>query len=308
MLTLRSLQSIMDGSLRLLIAQCETKIQGICAQIDRTLVTGFAECGVDRSRLSSLASAATNNYTTALKAFFNEIRIVACDSQRDLNRSLLPKIQERMSGGYVAAQNVQRGSGTFARMKSAVYGHANYSVTGMFDDSIAELLLSVSHLVDRLASMIEATVTVVRRALEAVYALCWEDPSESWLSKDPAQIQMIRECRDGLLPELGRLRALQDSSMDILGIEREELELDLLQVETFEQRQARLLQRAIENGELIDLCDSSDDDATAPASTFTEAPAAQPKVKQEASVARANLESAQTESACDASTEYGSVV
>jgi hypothetical protein len=167
-------------------------------------------------------------------------------------------------------------------MKSAMNGHANQSVTGRFDDSITYILACIHELIDRLATMISATATVVRKAIEGVYALCWEDPSEALLSQDPVQVQKIQECRDGLLPELGRLRALQVSAMDVLGIERQELELDVLQVDSLEQRQAKLLQQAIERGELIDLCDSSDDEGTVHASPVYLKPAAsQPKVKTE---------------------------
>jgi hypothetical protein len=150
----------------------------------------------------------------------------------------------------------------------------------MFDDSISELLACIRQLIDRLASMISATSTVVRKSLEGVYSLCWEEPSEALSSQDPALVRKIQECRDGLLPELGRLRTLQDSAMDVLGIEREELELDVLHVDTVEHRHAKLLQQAIERGEVIDLCDSSDDDDAAGATAHLK-PAAQPKVKAE---------------------------
>jgi uncharacterized small protein (DUF1192 family) len=188
-----------------------------------------------------------------------------------------------MSTGYRAAQNVQRGTGIFDRMKSAVYIHASYSVPGMFDDSISELLVCIRQLIDRLATMISTTSTVLRKSLEGVYSLCWEEPSEALSSQDPAQARTIQQCRDGLLPELGRLRALQDSAMDMLGIEREELELDVLHVGTVDQRIAKLLQQAIERGEVIDLCDSSDDDDATGATAHLK-PAAQPKVKAEPGV------------------------
>jgi hypothetical protein len=231
---------------------------------------------MDRSRLGSLATAASRNCSTALKASFQAIRQVASDSQRDLNRSLLPKIQERMSVGYTAAAAVPGGTGKFVRMKTAVHGHASSSIHGMFDDSIADLLNSIRQLIDRIATMISASVGVVRKALEGVYALCWEGQSEKAASKDPAQMQEIRACRDGLLPELGRLRSVQDSAMYLLGIEREELELDILQVDTWEQRQARLLQQAIDNGELIDLCDSSDEEGDSSKAAADSKPKAAP--------------------------------
>jgi hypothetical protein len=106
-------QSIMDASLRLLIAECGTKIQSLCAEINRALVSGFAKSGVYRSYLSTLVTAASRNCTTGVNASFNAIRQVASDSQHELNRSLLTKIQERMSNGYDTAQHVPRGAGFF---------------------------------------------------------------------------------------------------------------------------------------------------------------------------------------------------
>jgi hypothetical protein len=162
----------MDGSLRLQIAECETKLQALCSDIDRALAKGFSECGMDRSRLATLATAASRNCSTALKASFEAIRQVASDSQRDLNRSLLPKIQERMSAGYEAAAAVPGGKGKFARMKTSVHGYAGHSINGMFDESIEDLLKSIRQLIDRIATMISASAGVVRKALEGVYALC----------------------------------------------------------------------------------------------------------------------------------------
>jgi hypothetical protein len=105
-------------------------------------------------------------------------------------------------------------------------------------------------------------------------------------------MQQIRACRDGLLPELGRLRTVQDSAMYLLGIEREELELDILHVDTWEQRQAKLLQQAIEKGELIDLCDSSDDEEDSSNAAMDSKPKAAPSPNARAAAAKVKTETA----------------
>jgi hypothetical protein len=78
----------------------------------------------------------------------------------------------------------------------------------------------------------------------------------------------MRKCRDRLLPDLNRLRQTQDEAMRLLGIEREDLELDVLAVDTFEQRQEKKLKEAFEKGEVIDLCDSDYEDDRKPAASL----------------------------------------
>eukprot|EP00985_Skeletonema_marinoi_P012983 scaffold6380_cov127-Skeletonema_marinoi.AAC.5 len=75
--------------------------------------------------------------------------------------------------------------------------------------------------------------------------------------------KLIQDCRNALLPELNRLQTIQGDACELLGIEREEVELDLVGVESLEQQLSRRVAEAEKNGNMLDLCDS-DADVPAP--------------------------------------------
>jgi hypothetical protein len=200
-----------------------------------------------------------------LKASFQAMQTIAADSQRSLNRSLLPMVQERMKDGFSATVNVPSGPGKFQRMKGAMEQHARGAVHSMFSESTVELLKKVGSLIEQLATMVSASVKVTTRALESVYSVCWDDESDKAAFMDPVLQEKVRACRDKCLPDLHRLGETVTGAMQLLGIERDELELDVMGVESWEVQNAKKLKDAMDKGEIIDLMDSDDDDITKPA-------------------------------------------
>ena len=84
---------------------------------------------------------------------------------------------------------------------------------------------------------------------------------------DPAVQEQMRSCRNKLLPDLTRLREVQDATMTLIGIEREEEEFELCRVDTWEDRHAKKLHEAKESGNFIELLDSdseAEDEYVAP--------------------------------------------
>jgi hypothetical protein len=92
-----------------------------------------------------------------------------------------------------------------------------------------------------------------------VFSICWDDNSDKTTLIDPQMQKLIQDCRNALLPELNRLQQIQGDACELLGIEREEVELDLVGVESLEQQLSRRVAEAEENGDLFDLCDSDAD-------------------------------------------------
>jgi hypothetical protein len=132
----------------------------------------------------------------------------------------------------------------------------------MFDESTIELMKAIDAMIKQLTAMISATSQIIAKTMESVYSVCWDDQSDKAAFIDPEMQQKVRECRDKLLPDLNQLRQKQDDTMRLVGIEREELELDVMEVASWETQNAKKLQEAIDNNELIDLCDSDDEETS----------------------------------------------
>lgn len=252
-------QRVLDSSIKVFLRESETKVLALASTVDKAVVSGLAQTGLDSARLAPMATTASRTCTTALKDSFRAMNQVATNTQRELNRSLLPKVQARMKQGYANTTTVQGGAGKFMRMKNALEGYSQHNIQGMFDESTAELVKAVYDMVTQLSNMIAATADVISKTMEGVYSVCWDDQSDKAALMDPAMQQKVRECRDKLLPDLNKLRQTQDETMRLVGIEREELELDVMEVASWEKQNAEKLQKAIDDGELIDLCDSDDD-------------------------------------------------
>jgi hypothetical protein len=60
--------------------------------------------------------------------------------------------------------------------------------------------------------------------------------------------------------ELNKLVVSQQQACKLVGIEREDIELDVLGVESFEQTIARKMEQARKEGAVFDFCDSDDED------------------------------------------------
>lgn len=254
-------QQIMDGAIRGYLASAERKVNELFAGLSNDVATAFARAGMESSRLNTMANTAKRTCTTALKTAFMEMRSTASDIQRDLNRSLLPKVTARMEPGYAATVGVPGGSGKFARMKEALQIHAGTVVHSMFSEATQELLKAISGLIKQLASMIQATGPLMYKSLASVYSVCWEDQQNQFQLVDPVVQEKMRACRNKLLPDLARLRQAQDGALVLIGIEREEEEFELCRVDTWEDRNAKKMNAAKENGNFVDLLDSDDSDS-----------------------------------------------
>jgi hypothetical protein len=254
-------QRTMDSNIRQLLAECETKVNAICASVNEAIVSKLAEEGVDKARLSNMSNAASRSCVNAVKASFDAMRTLASETQRNLNRSLLPLVQERMKEGYTAANNVVRGTGVFKRIKTAIEGNARDSVTSMFDQSTLALIKGIDGLIKDLVRLIVSTGESVNKHLESVYSICWDDQQQSDKTTlvDPVQQQKVRECRDRLLPGLNKLCDTQDDARELVGMERKEVDIDVMAVETFDSSLERKLEAAASKGQVIDLCDSDDE-------------------------------------------------
>ena len=128
-------------------------------------------------------------------------------------------------------------------------------VNSMFEDAMNKVLTSIAEMIKSISEMISSLDSVIETAMKGVFSICWDSQSESQ-AIDPAAKTRILECRYGLLPELNRLLRLQDEASKLVGIERQEAELELMEVDTLEQRLAKQLEQAKQTGDAFDLCDS----------------------------------------------------
>lgn len=260
-------QRTMDSAIGELIAMSYRKISNLCNELDKSLATALAEARVDASRLRSLRSTALRSCQTMVKQTFTTMRTLAADSQRELNRTLLPKVKEGMSSSYSAALAQPRGTGVFRRMDAAMQITSEKIVLGLFNDATNALLNGVEELVKKLEGMVRALGAAIARSLESVYSILWEscpDNGEDQTVRDPAHEQLVRSCRDKLAREFATLSEMHKSAMSIMGIEREDLELEMVAVDSLDDMLAKREQLAVENGMMVNLCDSADAEVLPP--------------------------------------------
>jgi len=273
-------QRIMDSSLNVFLVSAEAKLFEVYNSAEKSLATALTEAGVKHEQLHALRSAATRSVSTIVKDGFREMKTVASGLQREMNRSLLPKIQARMKGGYKRALSAPGGKGVFDRMNSAMVDYTSATVDTMFSESTKELLAAIDGLIDRIASLIGQTANALLKKMDTVYSVLWDDQrTNKAVSVDP---ELVRKCRDKLLPSLGKLAAIQTGVLELLGMKREELEFEVVGVDGLDERFAKALKQAQAEGRVFDLCDSDSDDDVA---MLDKKPAADPsfaaKVKPE---------------------------
>jgi hypothetical protein len=253
-----SWQQTMDAAFQSFLDELENKVAALCVEVDKALVSEFRRTGTDLGRLQEIANIASRTCGTFVKSEFEMLRRHSTEAQRIVSRSLLPMLQERMKDGYREAMCVPKGTGSFLRMKAAVVGHSRDAVLSMFDESTIQLLKAIDKLVTTMGEMTEAVSTRITSALSGVYSVCWEDHT-SRTPVDPAMLAKIRACRAKLLPDLNRLFEWQKSAMDLVGIDRVDLELDMMAVASLQTCIEERFKQAERNGEVIDLRDSVDD-------------------------------------------------
>ena len=248
-------QSVLDSTIRRLLSDAEKTILQLCTSAGQSFAQSLRSNGVDAARLTSMLNTANRSAITALKVSFGQMSTVAVNAQRELSRELLPAVSEKMKSTYQSVNQVPRGCGSFMRMKGAMTSNSQHVVHDMFNDAMDKLLAGIQSLIKQLKAMIESTSEVIGKAFDNVFSICWDDQQSEALVSPEVQ-QQIRTCRDALLPELNELVKIQGSACEDMGIEREEVELDVMGVETFEQTLARKKEEAKKNGDMFDLCDS----------------------------------------------------
>lgn len=89
--------------------------------------------------------------------------------------------------------------------------------------------------------------------MEDVYSVCWD---ECEISK------LVRNCRDSLLPDLHQLTMAQGKAIDLMGLEKQPLDLDLTAVASWDDVYQNKLHEAERTGKVVDLVDSDSDSDT----------------------------------------------
>ena len=139
--------------------------------------------------------------------------------------------------------------------KSIVSLSGTEVVHSMFDDATRRVLSSIDKMIKALTSSIYNLDDVIKNAFSNVFSICWEGQTESKISHPDTQ-KKVSEVRMALLPEINRLSSLQDKASKLMGVERQQQDLELMEVDTLDQRLAKQLQEAEKRGDAFDLCDS----------------------------------------------------
>lgn len=255
-------QRIMDSAIRVYLNDAEKKILDCLAHLEKKLLSAFTTNGLRSDRAVPLCTAAGRNSTAKVKNDFRLMQQLAAHSQRNLNRSLLPKVRDRMTQSYDAALAAPGGSGVFRRMDHCMQTQSGIIVHTMFSESTNELLSAISKLICDLAVLVQQMTKSISKDMQTVFSILWEaQRNNSNVISDPAQQALVRACRDKLLPKLNEFSAIQNEVFDTLGMEREQLELDVVGVESFNDKLNKQMKEAEEKGLVVDLvCDSDEDD------------------------------------------------
>jgi hypothetical protein len=272
-------QSIMDGAIRNLISESERKVIGICKELDRVLLRGFCSIGIEKARVSSMVSISASNCENAVRTNFSAMRDTATENQRELSRSLLPQVQQSMRTSYNETISVSGGTGKFSRMKDSMQSNSRVAINKVFSECMDDLLKGIDQMVQAFSTRINLVKETISKSLSGVYSILWEDQNAGRIV-DFALQQKILACRTACLPLLSQLRKEQDEIMQVLGIERPTLDLEIAAVETWEQQNTKNIQMAKENGEFVELLDDSEDDEAEPTDTIRP-PAVKEEVKTE---------------------------
>jgi len=253
--------SIMDGTIKRIIVESERQLEALCKQLDQALMNGFCGVGIDKARIASMVTISSSTRTNAIRASFVSMRETAMENQRELSRSLLPKVQQSMKKSYDSTVGVPGGPGKFMRMKSAMHSTSHVAVNGLFDACMKELLDAIELMVQDLSGQISMLKESISTSLSSVYSILWEDQiGGCGRIIDPVHQRKVLACRVACLPILNVLRKKQDRIMKVLGIEPPVLDLEIVGGETWEQTNERKMQEAIAKGALIDVDDNNNDD------------------------------------------------
>ena len=259
----REWQQTMDRALGTLIAKCEADVENVCLRVNQAVQDELSQQGIDEARLIELSTAASRGCTNCIKASFGSMRKQATSAQRTLSRSVLPMIEAKMQPCFDYARNTERGPGSSYRIKSAIQNHIKNAENSMFSESYATLLHGIEEILGRIVKQMLSIGEAVAKQMKDVYSIYWDDQDESEKAfcLNPETKQKVRECRNQLLPRLNQLQQIQNEALELVGLEREEVELEILGVESFENGLSRKLDEAATKGEVVDLCHSDEEES-----------------------------------------------
>ena len=95
--------------------ECEAKLLGSAVRAKNTVAAGLRERGLQKQAVKAATATAGRVVESAIREAMSEARAFAKDQQRQINRQLLPEVQERMKAAYEAARAAPGGVGVFVR-------------------------------------------------------------------------------------------------------------------------------------------------------------------------------------------------
>jgi len=253
-------QSTMDTTIAFALSKVERDIVGLCTTTNQGILDAFSKEGLTMARLHTVSAAAMRGCIASIREKLCVIRSTATERQRELNRSLLPVVKQSMVQSYDAACNVTTGHGRFQRMKQAISITTQRQVSHIFNYSTIILVKGIEALLLQLGHLIRSIALPVRDQLYNVYSICWDGMKQN-LVADPVQLQKTHECRVRLLPSLNALCEHQREARAILGLRREEPEMELMEVETVDQAIQRRFAEAEQAGTVINFADDNDENS-----------------------------------------------
>lgn len=251
-------QRAMDTSIISFLRAAEAKALLCCKKMYQSITAAFLGIGYNNDQIKQIINTASRTGDAHVRAAFASIQNNAREEQRNLNRSLLPLIKQRMERSYHATANAPGGPGKFDRMKNVMQSFSQVAVQTMFDETTTLMLKDVASLIRTLTRMVNNIAGSLSKLLHGIFSVCWDDQSDNE-NIAPGMKEKVRQCRDGLIPEIDSLRTNQHEVMEQAGVEVEDPELDVTAVANLESRLDEQLKKAEKAGMVIDLCESDEE-------------------------------------------------
>jgi len=181
----------------------------------------FGSLGMKQDRLDSMRQA-TNDYCLSnLKDALDIMKEAAVKVQKNIHRRPLEIICDNMRPGYIAAAQVERGPGTFARMNKKLLEHTKEAARSMFDDAVEDTLQELDGLLDELTSSMDDAAQEISENSSAVCSVCWDDDQKEDVM-DPAIKRKISIAHRKLVQDLDRLCQDQKKCAEIIDLTGED--------------------------------------------------------------------------------------
>jgi len=212
-------QSAIDGAFVSNLSESKRRVIGLCREVDKSLLNEVYSIGIEKARVTRMVSVSSSNCENTMLRCFEDMRLWITEKQRELNRSLLPKVQQSMQQSYAATTSVPNGKGKFDRMKKALHDNSRVALNRVFYQCKDELLEAIEYMVKSCGEKIVFLTEFIELSLSSVYSILWEH------QVDHDRQQKVLACRAACLAILNRLQKQQDEAMKVLGIERPNVEL-----------------------------------------------------------------------------------